>query len=47
MKNTTAQFVSIVSKIKMQHIQIAVMVMVALMLALGAGAPTDGGGIGH
>jgi hypothetical protein len=47
MKNTTAQFVSIASKIKMQHIQIAIMLMVALMLALGAGAPVEGGGIGH
>ena len=47
MKNTTAQFVSIASKVKMQHVQIAVMMMVVLMLVLGAGAPVEGGGIGH
>ncbi len=47
MKNTTAYFASVVSKIQKQHIQFVLMALVVLMLVLGAGAPVDGGTIGH
>ncbi len=47
MKNTTAHFASVVSKIQKQHVQFVLMALVVLMLVLGAGAPVDGGGIGH
>lgn len=47
MKNATAHFASVVSKIQKQHVQFVLMALVVLMLVLGAGAPVDGGGIGH